>query len=75
VTWWRFLALKAAEGADLPAMRARYSLTLKDDSAGPGTDPAAVPGAPQPNAAAAAAADGGASRAGRMSRGRCSRRQ
>ncbi len=52
-----------AEGADPPANRARYSLTLKDDSAGPGAVPAAAPSAPPQNAAAAAAAVGGASAA------------
>jgi hypothetical protein len=52
-----------AQGADLPAKRARYSLTLKDDSASPGAVLAAAPGASLPNAAAAAAADCGASAA------------
>ncbi len=52
-----------AEGADLPAKRAMYSLTFKDDSAGPGTVPVAAHQAQPPNAAAAVAADGGASAA------------
>ncbi len=48
------MEVPGAEGADPPAERARYSLTLKNDSAGPGAVPAAASGAPPPNAAAAA---------------------
>jgi hypothetical protein len=50
-----------AEGADLPAKRARYRLTFKDDSVGPCAVPVAAHLAQPPNAAAAVAADGGAS--------------
>ncbi len=37
-----------AEGANPPAKRARYIMTLKDDSASPGAVPAAAPNAPPP---------------------------